>query len=515
MPIRWRLTVFNALVMGAILTILGASVFFMVRNALLSGVEHTVQDRARGVARTVESGQALSAGDVERLTLEGVFVVVRDEEGRVLARTVETATAGNSYWRRAIESGAPAEGQAEVPPGERGYVYAAPVDPPSPESSYLSPYLYRARALAASSGREGAADDASPVLGKALQIPFPIEARVVEVGKSYESAADTVSTFAALLTAAIFMALLVSAGGAYLLARAALSPVEKVVTSARGITAGNLSKRLPVERPRDEVGRLAATINDLLSRLGAAFARREEALAHQRRFVADASHQLRTPLTSIQGYARLLREWGLRDPETAREAVASIHRESQHMQKLVEDMLSLARGDEGAPLKVAPHDLDALAAEAVEATRVVSNGKPSVRYVPAREPVRASFDRDRVEQAAHILLENAVKYTPEAGEVVVRACRCNGRARLEVSDTGAGIPEEHLPHLVERFYRVDGPRTARGAGLGLSIAQQIAKAHRGNLYIESTVGEGSTFTLELPGEGPHASAHTRPRPRAD
>jgi len=119
--------------------------------------------------------------------------------------------------------------------------------------------------------------------------------------------------------------------------------VETVVVSARGITAGDLSKRLPVERSKAEVGRLAATINDLLSRLEAAFARREEALLSQRRFVADASHQLRTPLTSIEGYARMLRAWGLDDPETAREGVEAIHRESRHMRKLVEDLLALAR----------------------------------------------------------------------------------------------------------------------------------------------------------------------------
>ncbi|HET7272693.1 MAG TPA: histidine kinase dimerization/phospho-acceptor domain-containing protein [Rubrobacter sp.] len=157
-------------------------------------------------------------------------------------------------------------------------------------------------------------------------IPFPIEARVIEVGKSYEAVGDTVSTFAALLAAAIFIALLLSAGGAYRLARAALSPVEKVVASERSITAGDLSKRVPVQHPKDEVGRLAATMNDHLGRLEAAFARRAEALAHQRRFVADASHQLRTPLTSIEGYARMLAEWGHDDPETAREGAATIHK---------------------------------------------------------------------------------------------------------------------------------------------------------------------------------------------
>lgn len=498
MPIRWRLTVFNALVMGAILAAFGVSVFFLVRGALLSGVEHAVRDRAEGVARTVETGQSLSAADVERLTLEGVFVVVRDGEGRILARTVGSATdAGEPLWRRAVERGEPVGGRITVARGERGYVYAIPVDPPELESLSRSPYLYKA--LTAPPDRRGSGGG-TPIFGEAAQIPFPDDARVVEVGKSYESAGATVATFATLLVVAISVALLVAAGGAYLLARAALSPVETVVVSARGISAGDLGKRLPVERPKDEVGRLAATINDLLFRLEAAFARREEALLSQRRFVADASHQLRTPLTSIEGYARMLRAWGLDDPETAREGAEAIHRESRHMRKLVEDLLALARGDEGAPLEIGVHDLDALAAEAAEASGMAAGGRPSVRHVPAGAPVRAAFDRERVEHAVAILLDNAVKYTPEWGEVTVRTARRDGWVSLRVTDTGKGIPEEDLPYVFERFYRAEGARAVRGAGLGLSIARQIAEAHEGRLSVESEVGRGSTFTLRLPAE---------------
>ena len=499
MPIRWRLTVFNALVMGAILAVFGVFTFVLVRGALFSGVEHAVRERATGVAQAIETGRSLSAGEVERLTLEGVFVVVRDGEGRVLARTVGTGRldgAGEPSWRRSVETGRATDGRVEVSPGEPGYVYAVPVDPPDLESLPRSPYLYKAL----SEPRDGRAptEGGSPIFGQAAQIPFPIEARVIEVGKSYEATGEAVSTFAAVLVATIFAALLVSAGGAYLLARAALSPVEAVVASAGGITATDLSKRLPVEHPKDEVGRLATTINGLLTRLEAAFARREEALSRQRRFVADASHQLRTPLTSIEGYARMLKEWGVDDPETAREGAATIHRESQHMKELVENLLSLARGDEGPPLKPHLHDLDDLAAEAVVASNVAANGRLSVRHVPARAPVRASVDRERVGEALAILLDNAVKYTPEPGEVTVSASRHDGWARIEVSDTGKGIPEEHIPHVFERFYRADEARVARGAGLGLCIARQIAEAHGGILSVESAVGKGSTFALQIP-----------------
>ncbi|HJQ28091.1 MAG TPA: HAMP domain-containing sensor histidine kinase [Rubrobacter sp.] len=501
MPVRWRLTIFNALVMATILALLGVSVFLLVRDALLSGVEYTVRERAASVARTIEMGQSMSAADVDRLTLDGVFVVVRDREGKVLARTVDTGPAGGSgepFWQAAVARGEPVDGQAEVSPGEIGYVYAVPVDPPDLGSLSRSPYLYKALAR----DRRGSTAEDSPVFGQAAIIRFPVEARVIEVGKSYEAAGDTVSTFAALLATAIFIALLISAGGAYLLARTALSPVEKVVASARGITAGDLSKRVPVQHPKDEIGGLAATINDLLGRLEAAFVRREEALAHQRRFVADASHQLRTPLTSIEGYARMLAEWGHEDPETAREGAETVHKEARHMKKLVQDLLSLAKGDEGAPLNPQVHDLDALAAEAVGASKLAVNGKQSVRHTPARGSVLASFDRERIQQAVAILVDNAVKYTPEGGEISVSTSGQNGLVRLEVSDTGMGIAREHIPYIFERFYRTDEARSMRGAGLGLSIARQIAEAHGGNLSVESEVGEGSTFALELPKDGP-------------
>jgi two-component system OmpR family sensor kinase len=273
------------------------------------------------------------------------------------------------------------------------------------------------------------------------------------------------------------------------------------VRSAREMTEGDLSRRLPVSHPKDEIGRLTTTINALLARLEAAFARREEALSRQRRFAADASHELRTPLTSIAGYAQILEEWGLRDPRTAREGVAAIRRESERMQRLVEALLALTRGDEGAPLEIEAHDL---AAVAEEAAQTAAGGKIAVKYLPAKQPVGASFDRDRIRQVASILLDNAVKYTQEGGKVTVTARERNGWAELEVSDTGVGIPEEQLPLIFERFHRADPSRAAGGSGLGLSIARQIAEAHGGKIEVESTPGEGSTFTLLLPKRLPDA-----------
>ena len=322
---------------------------------------------------------------------------------------------------------------------------------------------------------------------------------MIEAGKSYESAKESVEVFRNVLAGGIIAAFLLSIGGAYFLARAALRPVDAVVSAAREMSEEDLARRLPVANQKDEIGRLATTINGLLSRLEAAFARREETLSRQRRFAADASHELRTPLTAISGHAWMLDEWAIEeDPKKAKQSVSAIRREARKMRGLVEELLALSRGDEGAPLDVGRYDLAEVAEEAVQAARAAANGKVAVEYAGPEYGVEATFDRGRVLQVAGILLDNAVKYTPEGGSVAVRAWDKDGRAALEVSDTGIGIPEDQLPLVFERFHRVDPSRTEEGAGLGLSIARQIAESHGGEIEARSVPGQGSTFILLIP-----------------
>jgi signal transduction histidine kinase len=460
LPIRWRLTLFIALAIGAILLILGIVLYFLLREALVSNVEDTARDRALNAARTVRSEGGLDDDDIEQLTLDGVFVIVRDGQGRALRQTSGLASgAVDPTWRKALATGEPASGKARFLDDELDYVYAVPVHPP-----------------------QGGA-------------------RVVEAGKSYESALEVVEAVGAILAAGIGVAFVLSIGGAYLLARAAMRPVEGVTNAARTMGEGDLAKRLPVTNPRDDIGRLATTINGLLARLEAAFARREETLSRQRRFAADASHELRTPLTSISGHARMLDEWALDgDRETARRSVGAIRREAVRMRSLVEALLTLTRGDEGAPLDVGYHDLGAVAREAAETVGGLAEGKVSVDFVPPEDEVVATFDRERVLQVASILLDNAVKYTPVGGNVTVRVGEREDLVELAVSDTGVGIPEDQLPLVFERFYRADAARAERGAGLGLPIARQIAEAHGGTIEVESRLGVGSTFVLLIPGQ---------------
>ena len=462
MPIRWHLTLFIALAIGAILLILGAALYFLLRDALLSNVEDTARARALHAARNIRSGEDLEEDDVEELALDGVFVIVRDQEGRVLEETVNLPVGGGAddpVSQRALDSGEPASGTAGFSGDEPSFIYALPVH---------------------------------PEVGRA---------RVVEAGKSYESALEGVGAVGTILAAGIGVACLLSIGGAYLLARAALRPVEVVTDTARDMGEGDLAKRLPVANPQDEIGRLTTTINALLARLDAALRRREEALSRQRRFAADASHELRTPLTSISGHARMLDEWALEgDRETARRSVAAIRREAGKMRDLVESLLTLTRADEDAPIEVGRHDLGAVAEEAAETA--ASDGRVSVEFVPGEHEVMATFDRERVLQVASILLDNARKYTPEGGNITLRVKEEDHSVALEISDTGPGIPEDQLPLVFERFYRADAARSAEGVGLGLSIARQIAEAHGGTLRARSKLGEGSTFTLLLPRRKP-------------
>jgi signal transduction histidine kinase len=168
------------------------------------------------------------------------------------------------------------------------------------------------------------------------------------------------------------------------------------------------------------------------------------------------------------------------------------------MQELVESLLTLTRGDEGAGLEVGRHDLSAVAKEAAQRARAVANGNIAVEYARPQREVMATFNQDSVLQLAGILLDNAVKYTPEGGTVRVQVREDDGHAQLEISDSGVGIPEDELPLIFERFYRADPSRTTGGAGLGLSIARQIAEAHGGAIEVSSKPNEGSTFTLLLP-----------------
>lgn len=456
LSIRWRLTIFNAVVIVAIGGLLLGILVVVTVRAVTSNVRETVQARTAEATRLLEAGTLPSPAQLAQLGADDVYVVMRDEQGRIIS-----------------EAGAPVTGMGAFDDEEREAIWRGVL----------------------TSGRAVTVDE-HELRVHAVRVAAPESpARVVEVWKSYDTTAESLVPFVPVLTIAIPLSLLLAIGGAYLLARSALAPVDTIVRSAREISERDLSRRLPVSRPGDELGRLATTFNELLADLEIAFRDREESLARQRRFAADASHELRTPLTSILGYARMLREWGIDDPSTAREGVGAIEREALRMRELVDRLLLLARDDEDLLLDHSPTDLRSVAAAAVEARRAMSDGI-TIRYEPAATPAIALVDAARIRQVIDILLDNAVKYTPDGGDVTI-GVRDGDPIEVIVTDTGPGIPHEHLPHIFERFYRADQSRTDGSAGLGLAIAHQIVERHGGEIAVASDV-EGSTFVVRLP-----------------
>jgi len=271
-----------------------------------------------------------------------------------------------------------------------------------------------------------------------------------------------------------------------------LKLVDDLRKAADSIDAGKLDVKLPVEGEH-EIGELARSINDLIERLR----RRSDA---QTRFVADASHELATPVAGIRGYTNILRAWGGDDPEVREEAISAIDRESRRMARLCSDLLALVRNERGIEFKSIRFDVNARCREvlAAAATRYIEKGLVFVG--PEEGQIVMMGDPDRVEDAVSILVDNAAKYTPEGGRVILRTRRKRENIIIEVEDTGLGIPAEELESIFDRFYRSDASRSKEtgGFGLGLPIAKTIIDGAGGTIEVESDVGSGTRFTLRLP-----------------
>jgi two-component system OmpR family sensor kinase len=272
--------------------------------------------------------------------------------------------------------------------------------------------------------------------------------------------------------------------------RLGLRPLREIEATATAITAGDLSHRVEVENEHTEVGHVALALNAMLGRIEASDQR-------LRRFVADASHELRTPLAAVRAYAELFSRGAQSRPEDLARTMSGITREAERMSVLVEDLLLLARLDEGRPLEREPVQLDDLVGEAVETARTLD---PARKIELVTEPVEVLGDRDRLRQVMDNLLSNVRSHTPAASPARVSVTRENGRAVIEVGDTGPGLSEDELARVFERFYRADTSRAraSGGIGLGLSIVAAVARAHGGSVGASSEPDLGAIFRVELP-----------------
>jgi heavy metal sensor kinase len=275
--------------------------------------------------------------------------------------------------------------------------------------------------------------------------------------------------------------------------RRSLRPVDEITTRAEGITSTNLSERLPVIKTGDEMERLSASLNRMIARL-------EEAFHHIHRFSADASHELRTPLTILQlELGEIVQNKNLA-PEIA-DQIGSALEETERLSRIVENLLTISRLDAGeVKMEKAVLNLGELARSTAEQMKLLAEEKSLEMHCRFEEPVLVWGDQPRLKQVVVNLVANAIKYTPEGGEIAVAVRSDHGRAVLEVSDNGVGIPPHAIPHIFERFYRADKARSrdSGGAGLGLAIVKAICSAHGAEVRIFSQEGKGSRFTVVMP-----------------
>jgi heavy metal sensor kinase len=449
--IRVRVTLWYLGILMATLGAFGLVVYLALGRSLRAEVDHVLEVMASQAVDVSSRGRVEL--DVDKLPA-GYIATVRGPNGEVLGTSPQGATP--LPWDASLR-GPAAEGRA----------------------------TWRSVSLMDQSWRV----HTRPVLTRGSLVA------VVEIARSEESVEDALDQLGTVLMALTPVALIVAGGVGWFLAGRALEPIDRITRTAAAISAADLARRLPedVAKTPDEVGRLAATFNSMLERLEGAFKR-------QRQFTADASHELRTPLTLLRTQldVTLARPRGTDEYERA---LRGMREDVTTLQRLVTALLTLARADAGQdPVERQWIDLSNLAHQVVAEMRELTDRR--VELVAETQPgVTVYGDEARLTRLMVNLVENAIAHTPAGGRVTVATATAAGDSAsvLAVRDTGIGIAAEHLPHLFERFYRVDPARSsAGGAGLGLAISKSIVEEHGGRIEVASRPGAGSTFTVTLP-----------------
>lgn len=323
-------------------------------------------------------------------------------------------------------------------------------------------------------------------------VPGPDSTVVIQAVASLATDEHELSELLLILLLAGPLSLGAALGGGYLLAKKALAPVERMARAAGEITAKRLGIRLEVPTPTDELGQLATTLNDMIAGL-------ERSFEEIRRFTADAAHELRTPLAVLRSEAEVALRMP-RDSEEYRQVIETMLEQVLRLSRLAEQLLSLCREDAGLVPRVRkPVKLDDVLRDVAEHMRAVAGERGLSLYEEHVAPCRVPGDEDQLRRLLFNVVDNAIKFTPE-GSITLRGEVKEGCVRVVISDTGIGIAAENLPHVFERFYRVDPARgqEVEGTGLGLAIGRSIAEAHGGELQIESTLGVGTHVILTLP-----------------
>ena len=475
MSLRLRLGLWYGALTAAIVLLVSVVTYAAHTRALYSHLDEALVAAAQS---------AQVGGEVGELGVSvpaHVALWIQDAGGRVLAAT-PNADAAPHFEPAAVlarPASAPVDGRVRfiTPYGE--------IDPLSGAFGVIDGGRGRWRTYVVPLARP------RPPGGGSAALPLAVGSDVIVAAAPLAPLDDSVEEFRRLEPALVGGAALAALVAGSLLAGRALRPVAALTRTAHAIARSRVaSQRVPVSSRRDELGELAATFNEMLESL--------EALARQQqRFVADASHELRAPLTAIQANLELLAWSELPDAER-REVVEEARLETLRLSRLVADLLALARADAGVPLRRERVELDRIALEVLGDVRERAAGR-EIR-VGELHQVALDGDAERLRQVIHNLLDNAVRYTPAGGWVTLALRQTGGAAELRISDTGIGIAPSDLARVFERFYRGD-PARARdpgGTGLGLAIARWIVEAHNGRIALESEPGAGTTATVWLP-----------------
>ena len=335
---------------------------------------------------------------------------------------------------------------------------------------------------------------------RAIAQRLPSGLGTVVVAQSFEDIDRTLRRLQALFILIGLVMILFIALASRKVITVGLRPLASVEATAVRIAEGDLTARLPDVKPNTEVGRLVKTLNTMLGRIEESFAARVESESKLRRFVADASHELRTPITAIRGFAELHRQGAVTGEEKTKELIGRIENESKRMGSLVEDLLLLARLDQSRQMSAEPVNLSKLVLDAVESARAAGPNHP-VTFNNSDEEIYALGDNDRIHQVVANLLANARTHTPAGTLIDVSVSQGDDGVRIRIADNGPGLSKKDQERIFERFYRADSSRVrtdGEGTGLGLSIVDAVMRAHAGQVSVESEVGKGAAFTLFFP-----------------
>jgi two-component system heavy metal sensor histidine kinase CusS len=454
LSIRLRLTIWYAAVLLVALCLFAGGMWFAIHQRLTAGVDQRLAAKVQGMRTLLEIESGMNTAQLQdelsefaREMADGTFLLVRD-----------------------------ASGQRIVTSPERGAAFLAELEP-SAQPRYRN-----------------IDDKGRPFRVLTTRIESGAHVYQATVATPLDEVRDVLASLRSLLLLAMPAVLLVACVGGYWISRRAMAPVDEMTRTARSIGAQDLSARLSVPNTGDELQRLAEAWNGVLARM-------ETTLQRVRQFTADASHELRTPVALIRTTAELsLRR--KREAEEYRTALEQIQAEAERMTQLTGDLLALARADSsGLEMSFTGVELTEVARDIVSRMQPVAESK-RIRLTASvqSEPVNVRGDEPAIRRLLMILVDNALKHTPEDGVVTVAASRNGTGVDLSVCDNGEGIDAEALPHIFERFYRADHARTgSSGSGLGLSIAQTIAQLHGTTIEVETAPGAGSQFSLRFPG----------------